>query len=418
MGLIAKFINKVMGNNKDLYTTKNLINLFNPYFSGIYDPEINSTFVAAVNTHATHISKAKPIVYLNDNIASSKKYLNQILQLKPNSLMTAPTLWKTLGYSYFMNNMAIAWIEWDYSDFKEPVKAIWPLDFDKNSLDCRIDNFGKLYIEFSLDGKRKLAGSEDLIILTREVDPTSIPFGKRSKAIDTVLKVLQTSYEGVEQAIRTSAFIRFLVTSTTPLSDKQKEERAKYFADTYLGKDSSGVVYVDQASQVTKVDSQARYANATEMKEFKNDIFCYLNSNEKIVKAEFDESQWQSYYETSLEPFFIELEAELTSKLFSNEEINRGNKVLIEANRLHSATLATRRSIAEAYMKLPVYKPNVVCDLLYLPKLENGDKEYATLNYVQADKQNQYQDVVSGKESVEDPKEEDNGTNNDQTKDS
>ena len=401
MGLIAKFINKVMGNNKDLQTTKNLINLFSPYFSGIYDPEVNSTFVATVNTHATHISKAKPIVYLNDSIASSKKYLNQILQLKPNSLMTAPTLWKTLGYSYFMNNMAIAWIEWDYSNFKEPVKAIWPLDFDKNSLDCRIDNVGKLYIEFSLDGKRKIAESEDLIILTREVDPTSIPFGKRSKAIDTVLKVLQTSYEGVEQAIRTSAFIRFLVTSTTPLSDKQKEERAKYFADTYLGKDSSGVVYVDQASQVTKVDSQARYANAAEMKEFKNDIFCYLNSNEKIVKAEFDESQWQSYYETSLEPFFIELEAELTSKLFSREEINRGNKVLIEANRLHSATLATRRSIAEAYMKLPVYKPNVVCDLLYLPKLENGDKEYATLNYVQADKQNEYQEVKPDTEEGE-----------------
>lgn len=398
MGLIAKFINKVMGNNKDLHTTKNLINLFSPYFSGVYDPEINSTYVAAVNTHATHISKAKPIVYLNDSIASSKKYLNHILQLKPNSLMTAPTMWKTLGYSYFMNNMAIAWIEWDYSDFKEPVKAIWPLDFDKNSLDCRVDSTGKLYIEFSLDGKRKIAESDDLIILTREVDPTSIPFGKRSKAIDTVLKVLQTSYEGVEQAIRTSAFIRFLVTSTTPLSDKQKEERAKYFAETYLGKDSSGVVYVDQASQVTKVDSQARYANAAEMKEFKNDIYCYLNSNEKIVKAEFDESQWQSYYETSLEPFFIALEAELTSKLFSQEEINRGNKVLIEANRLHSATLATRRSIAEAYMKLPVYLPNVVCDLLFLPKLKNGDKEYATLNYVQADKQNEYQEVKPNSE--------------------
>jgi hypothetical protein len=179
---------------------------------------------------------------------------------------------------------------------------------------------------------------------------------------------------------------------------------------------------VDQAQQVTKVDSQAKYANATEMREFKADIYCYLNTNEKIIKAEYNEEGWQSYYETAIETFFIQLEAELTAKLFSSDEINRGNKIVIEANRLHSATLSTRKAIAEAYMKLPVYRPNVVCDLLYLPRLENGDKEYATLNYVQADKQNEYQDVGAGKEPAEepaeDPKEKDNGTNNDEAKDS
>lgn len=405
MGLIGKFINTVLGKNKDLnISTNKLLELFTPYFSGQSNPDLSSTFVAAVNTHAMHISKAKPVVYLKDQEAQSKKNLSRLLQLKPNPVMTAPVLWRTLGYSYYMNNLAIAFIEWDYNNIKEPVKAIWPLDFDKNSLDCRVSDSGKLYVSFTLDGIQRIADTNDLIMLSREADPSTLPFGRRSKAVDTVLKVLQTSYEGAEQAIRTSAFIRFLVQSTTPLTDKQKEERAKYFAETYLGKDASGVVYLDQAQQVIKVDSQAKYANAAEMKEFKNDIYSYLNSNEKIVKAEYSEQEWQSYYETSIETFFILLEAELTSKLFTVDEINRGNRIVIEANRLHSATLTTRKAIAEAYMKLPVYKPNVVCDLLYIPKLENGDKEYATLNYVQADKQNEYQDV--GNDPAADPKNE------------
>ena len=42
-------------------------------------------------------------------------------------------------------------------------------------------------------------------------------------------------------------------------------------------------------------------------------------------------------------------------------------------------------------MKLPVYIPNVVAELLYLPKSESGDKEFSSLNYVQTDKQNTYQ---------------------------
>lgn len=313
--------------------------------------------------------------------------------------MSAPVLWKTLGRNYFMDNIALAYLEWDYEDYKTPLHGIWPLDMDANSLECKISETGELWVSFTLDGVKRLASLDDLIILVREVDPTSI-FGKRSKAIDTVLKVLQTQYEGVEQAIRTSAFIRFIVTSTTPLSNIQKEEKAKYFANTYLGRDSSGVVYVDQAQQVTKVDSQARYANAEEMKEFKNDIYSYLAISEKIIKAEYSEDEWQAYYESALEPFFIELEAELTNKILTRDDVQKGLEIVIDANRLHSASLKTRKDIALAYMKLPVYKPNVVTELLFLPSLKNGEKEYATLNYVDAEKQNEYQGVDTNEPDV------------------
>jgi len=401
VGFLGNFFNKVLGKSRQLKSNTDLWNAFTPYFTGQYNPELNSTFVAVVNTHATHISKAKPVVYLNETKAENRKKLNILLDLKPNPLMTAPVLWRTLGYSYFMNNISIAYIERDLTNFKEPVKAIWPLDFDKNSLDCRIAADGEIYVSFRLGGIERIANSSDLIILTREADPSTLPFGKRSKAVDTVLKVLQTQYEGVEQAIKTSAFIRFLVTSSTPLTDKRKKEQAEYFADTYLGKDSSGVVYVDGATSVTKVDSQAKYINVAETKEFKNDIYSYLNSNEKIVKAEYTEADFQSYYESALEPFFIQLESELTIKLFSTGELDRGNRIRIDANRLHSASLPTRKGLAETYMKLPVYKPNVVADLLYLPKLENGEEEYANLNYVHANKQNEYQEVGNTEDGPE-----------------
>ena len=59
-------------------------------------------------------------------------------------------------------------------------------------------------------------------------------------------------------------------------------------------------------------------------------------------------------------------------------------------------------------MKLPVYKPNVITNLLYLPDLENGDKEYATLNFVNADKQDDYQGVDKTSNDKED---EEDGTN-------
>ena len=43
-------------------------------------------------------------------------------------------------------------------------------------------------------------------------------------------------------------------------------------------------------------------------------------------------------------------------------------------------------------------------DLLYLPPLDNGDKEYSTLNFTEAGKMNQYQGVDDGKEETTDEK--------------
>lgn len=405
MGLFASVLNKVFGKSKESKKTQqiNYLDLFTPFFSGNYQPDFNTTYVASVSTHARHISKAKPYLKYQDfELPQGKDYINYLLSNQPNPLMSAPVLWKTLGRNYFMDNIALAYLEWDYDDYKKPLKGIWPLDFDSHSLECRISDKGELLVSFTLEGVKKTAGLDEIIILVREVNPSSI-FGKRSQAVDSVLKVLQTQYEGVEQAIKTSAFIRFIVTSTTPLSNIQKEEKAKYFANTYLGRDSSGVVYVDQAQQVTKVDSQAKYANAEEMKEFKNDIYCYLGISEKIIKAEYSEDEWQAYYESALEPFFIELEAELTNKILTRLEVEKGFEIVIDANRLHSASLKTRKDIALAYMKLPVYQPNVVTKLLFLPPLRNGDKEYATLNYVEADKQNEYQGVSNSEEEEHEP---------------
>ena len=37
--------------------------------------------------------------------------------------------------------------------------------------------------------------------------------------------------------------------------------------------------------------------------------------------------------------------------------------------------------------------PNVICQLLYLPEQEGGDKPQASLAWVQSDKKNEYQGV-------------------------
>lgn len=369
-----------------------ILSLFIPNFSDLAKPEFNATFMSAVNAHARHVSKIKPEVYLNDEPTKNKKYLNRILNLRPNPVMTAPQLWKIVATNYFRDNLAILYLEWDYDDFKEPLKNLWPLDFDKNSLEFRSYN-GELTLRFRLEGEERYASAEDLILLVREADASNV-LGSRSPAINETLRVIKTSYEGIEQAIKMSAFIRFIVNSTTPLKDEVKEQKAKKFAEDYLtaGK-SHGVIYTDSASQVTKVESTGKYANADDMKYLKEDIYEYLGITSAVITGKYTEDEFQSYYETSIEPLLVEIESELTVKLFTQSEIEKGNNVRITSSRLQNASLNTRIKIAQLLMKMPIVKPNQITELLYLAKLENGDKEYAVLNYTQSDKQNEYQGV-------------------------
>ena len=392
---MGKIINFLLGKNKVQKTEKpklSSVDFFTPFFSGMANPRLNDTFMSCCQAHARHGAKFTPVVYLGDKPSENKKYITELLTLRPNPIMNAPTFWEKVTENYFEVNNVFLFLDFDWSDFRAPLKGIYPLDPDGNQLEVRRGDDNALYIRFSMDGQQYIAPLSQIGHIARNVN-TGEFFGHNNKAIEQVLKVISTNYEGIEQAIKTSAFLRFIVQTTTPMHDDVLKKKAKDFADQYLGKDATGVAYVDAASSIIQVNSQAKYANAAEMDRFEDKIFSYLGTNKKILQASYndDAGEWTAYYESSLEPLVMKIEAELTYKLFSDTERAHGNKIKIDANKLQNASLKTRATIAAIIQKLPVYKPNTINELLFLPKTEHGEVEYSTLNYVKASEQSQYQ---------------------------
>lgn len=397
---MGRIIDAILGKKAKPINNKTLkhLDIFTPTFSNKINPELNDTFMSCCQAHARHGSKFQPRVYLNSEEAKSKSYITEILSLRPNKLMNAPTFWEKVTSSYFLVNNVFLYLDYDFTDIKKPLKGIYPLDAQANQMEVkRDDNTGELYIRFIIGSHQYTVGLDQICHIARNVDTSEI-FGKGNKAIEQVLKVIQTNYEGIENAIRSSAFLRFIVQTSTPMTDKVLEEKSKKFAEQYLGNKSTGIAYVDSASEIIQINSQAKYANADEIQLFENKIYKYLGINEKILKADFQEDEWASYYESSLEPLVIKLESELTYKLFTKKERSHGNKIQIDTNRLQTASMKTRTQVANVIQKLPVYKPNIINELLYLPKSDYGDIEYANLNFVKAEDQSKYQ---TGKEEKE-----------------
>lgn len=400
-----------LGKKKDMNTkVVNAVDIYSPVFSSRHDPELNTTFMSGVNAHARHFSKIRPKAYLKENLNKTKNHITNILSLQPNKLMTASKLYEIVANDYYTYNLAILFLEWDYDNYLEPLKAIWPVNLDQNSFEFRVnEKTGSPYIKFTIDGIERVAGIDDLIILSRNANSRAI-FGKQNKAIDGTLKMIQTNYEGLDQAIRMSNFIRFIVQTATVLDEKVKKKKAEDFYKDWIDKNKLGVIYADGAQNVTLVDtSKGKYAEPEYMASMKKDILDYLAINEKIINNTFNEDDWQAYYEGTVEPLIMELEDQLTIKIFTPKEIACGNQIKILADRLQTASIKTRATLADRYLKLPIVVPNVICDLLFLPRMEGGDKPMASLNFVQSDKQNEYQGVNKETKDNFEKEEDENG---------
>jgi len=394
MGLFGNIFNKLKGKkpeNGGTPTSKiQALNVFSPNFSNEAKAEFNATFVAAVNAHANFISKIKPVVYLKDAPAENRAGLNKIISLKPNPLMNAAQFYKAIAKSYFQDNLVLIWPEFEINKLtgRRELKNLWPLDID--SVTTAVSNDGRTVLEFTVGGKKYYEFIENLIVLQREYDISQLFKGK-NEALKFTLKSIQTAYEGIEQAIKMSQYIRFIIRSTTLLNEEALKARQKEFAERLLGQD--GVLYVSGSEDIKEVNSNGKWLPSAELAELKNDVYEYLGITRAIVQGDYSEDKWQAYYERSIEPLTVELGQEFTLKLFSEDEINRGNNIRVITNPLQTASLQTRIKIAEAYEKLPMVVPNVICQLLYLPEQEGGDKPQASLAWVQSDKKNEYQGV-------------------------
>jgi HK97 family phage portal protein len=357
--------------------------------------DLNATFVSASDTNADFCCKIRPWLNFKGSESPNKKYINRLLQLQPNEVMNATRFWKAVAKSYFENNIAVIWLCWDYSARPVTLSALYPLDIFDNNVDLAVnqDN-GKLYGIFYLGGTKHEVDAEDLVIVQREASVSDLLQG-RSKSIDGALKVIQAEYDTAEKAIIQARYLKFLVNYGTVYSDEMlKKEQAQL--ENVFNSSKSGLFIVPSNATMTPVQGNSdKWLPQDDLEGYKDDIYRYLGTNKKIVERTFTEDEYQSFYEGTLEPFCKQLSDELNIKLLTKTEYDLGNRVDVSSDPLQTASLRTRISIAQTMLSMPTIIPNDVLRLLHQPTYDGGDTPQSSLNYVNAQKKDQYQGVGS-----------------------
>lgn len=393
------------------YTQFKLMNGYTPVFTSFGDNAYSSDIVrSTVHSIASSAAKLKPkhVRRNSGSIAHQQSNIERLLSVRPNPHMNAYDFYYKIVTQLYTKNNSFTLIQ---TDQMGNICGFYPINFSNVEL---LEYQDEVYVKFRFSNGQMLTVHYDEVIHLRRFFNENDMFGEsNSDALLPTLELIHTTNEGIINAVKSSAFLRGLLKFTTNLNPDDLKQRRDEFVKDYMSvNNNGGVAALDQKSEYQELKSDPKMVDDKQMAVIEKKVYKYFNVNENIVMSQYSEGEWAAFYESVIEPIAIQMSLEFTSKLFTNREKGHGNEIIFEANRLQYASNESKRKIVETLMPLGMLTINQGLEIFNLAPIEGGEKRLMSLNYVDADKANEYQGL-GNKKGVDENESSQEGTSSD-----
>ena len=302
-------------------------------------------------------------------------YIKCLLEY-PNPLMSAQKFQEKMAAQLILNGNAFASITRDRNGM--PVE-LFPLPAVGVEADYRN---GELYLKFTLDnGKSYTFNYDDIIHLRINYYDNDIFGNSLMPTLSPLLKINNTIDDGIVKAIKNSSLIRWLLKATSSIRTDDLKKLAKEFSESFLDttSETGGVAATDSKVEAQQIDSKDYVPNFEILKSVKDRIYSLFGVSEKIVQGNYTEDEWNSFYESSIEPIAVDFANEYTRKLFTAKKRSYGNKIIFEASNLACATISTKLNFLQMVDR-GALTPNEWREIFNLAPVEGGDEPIRRLD--------------------------------------
>lgn len=350
--------------------------VFTTYQGGLYEMDLTR---AAVHSFATFCSKLKPEIS-----GSAKNYLEKTLQFKPNFFMDTTKFLYRLATIYEVDNTAfIVPVE----DQLGRLIGYYPILPQRCEI---VEAGGVIYLRYQFaNGEYAAIEFEKVGVMAQYLYHDDL-FGEDNRPLQPTMQLLHTQNEGIINAVKNSANIRFLAKVANMLKPEDiKKERERFTADNLSEDNKSGmIIYDGKFSELKQVDSKPYTVNALQMQQINENVFIHFGTNMDILTNKYDENTWNAYYEGKIEPFAIQLSIVMSNMTYTPTEINRGNMITWTANRLQYASNSTKLQVSTQLFDRALLNRNGVMDIWNMAHVEGGEKYYIRKEYTEVSQLN------------------------------
>lgn len=322
---------------------------------------------------AKHVRKDKEGLKVNP-----EPYMRFLLE-EPNPYMTGQMLQEKLAIQLSLNNNAFAVI---FRDDNGLPNAIYPIV--THGVEVKYDKAKRMQLRFTLNNGRTMTFCySDIIHLRHDYHSDDIFGESPAKALASLMEVVNTTDQGIVQAIKNSNIIRWIMRFKTAKRPEDAKKDVEEFTKDYLSVSNKnangGVIPSGHAYEMDTVDQKSYVPNALQMDRTIARLYNFFGTNEKIVQSKFNEDEWNAYYEAEVEPDALQLSSEYTRKLFTRKQRGHGNKVVFSSISMQYASMANKLNL-EKMVDRGALTPNEWREILNLGPIPGGDEPIRRLD--------------------------------------
>lgn len=366
---------------------------FTSYDGGLYEMDLTRS---AIHTYAKHCAKLKPEISGN-----AYKQLEKTLQYRPNPYMDTYKFLYKIATSLKVENTAF--IIPLYAEDGVTVTGLYPLRPDAVEM---VEYKGEPWLRYKfVNGQVASLPYSEVGVMTNHQWEDDV-FGSGNRALSPTLDLLNIQTQGMQEAVRQSAMLRFMAKVGRNLRPEDiKQEREQFSEQNLSAENKSGVMMFDaKYAEVRQIDSKPYVIDKDQMTLIQANVFNYLGVHQDLIQNNYTEDQFNSFYEGEIEPFAIQLSLVISNMLFTPKEMAFNNSVTFTANRLQYASNATKLSVSMAMFDRGLFTENQIMDIWNMPHVEGGDQRRIRGEYVDLDedgKKTQGSQAVSKDEATD-----------------
>lgn len=333
---IFDFITKFKNHAKEKKYAS-MLNGYMPIFSqfgqDIYASDVVQQSVSCI---VTELKKLQPqhIRVNNGDPMPVNSDIQRLLDY-PNPWMTQADFIEKIFWQLFLN----------YNSFVIPTYEL-KIDKDRNSykdytglypvqpkqVDFLQDLTGELFVKFSFANSYETTlRYNDVIHLRYRFSVNEFMGGNTfgqpdNKALLKTLDINNTLIEGVAKALKSSFAVNGVIKYNTIIDDGTMKDNIKEL-EMKLKSNEGGILPLDLKNEYIPIIKNPKIVDAETLKFIELKILRNFGVSLPILNGDYTKSQYEAFYQKTLEPLIIVISQAFTKTLFTDREKSFGNKI-------------------------------------------------------------------------------------------
>lgn len=413
MGFFDRLRRKPPKTQKWAQTLNGYAPVFSQFGTNIYASDVVQQAIKCI---VDEMKKLNPVhIRYNGNDPVPVNSDIQTVLNNPNPLMTTSeflekVMWLLLlNYNAFILPTYYMW-EDERGIQKRKYSGLYPLK--PTQVDFIEDASGQMYVKMRFENNfETTVPYDDLIHIKYNYSINEYMGGDVSGQPDhtALLKTLElndTLLRGIAKAMNSSYAVNGVVKYNTMLDDGKMEAALKEL-ERKLNNSESGFLPLDLKAEYTPLQHEIKLVDEETLKFIDEKILRNWGVPLSILTGDYTKSQYEAFYQKTLEPLIISISQAFTKKLFTDRERSFGNRIELYPKDLIFMTVEQTLEMVNLLSNTGCIYENekrVAFGLRPLPELDG--KRYMSLNWVDMDIANQYQVGKNKKEGETDGSEE------------